>query len=73
MMYLLYSALGNDGQSTRRFGQFPGLVELDNELSLHGEKLIDYHILSDVIGKTLDFIRRKPKPLDIAEFCTMLS
>ncbi len=73
MMYLLYSSLGNDGQSTRRFGQYPGLVELDNELSLQGEKLIDYHILSDGIGKTLDIIRRKPKPLEIAEFCTTLS
>ena len=73
MMYLLYSALGEDGQSTRRFGQFPGLVDLDNELLLHGEKLIDYRVLSDGIGKALEFVRRKPKPLEIAEFCSTLS
>lgn len=72
-MYLFYSALGNDGQSTRRLGQYPGLEELDNELTLHGEQLVDYQILSDGVGKTLEFLRRKPKPLEIAEFCTTLS
>ncbi len=72
-MYLLYSALAGDGQSTRRLGQYPGLSELDNELTLHGEQLMDYHVLSDGVGKTLEFLRRKPKPLEIAEFCTTLS
>ncbi|MGV6807693.1 MAG: type II secretion system F family protein [bacterium] len=72
-MYLLYSALGTDGQSTRRLGQYPGLEDLDKELTLHGEQLVDYHLLSNGVGKTLEFLRKKPKPLEIAEFCTTLS
>jgi len=73
MAYLLYSALDSEGQQVRRFGQYPGLEELDKELSLHGEQLVGYHLLSDGIGKTLEFLRRKPRPLEIAEFCSTLS
>jgi type IV pilus assembly protein PilC len=73
MTYLLYSALNREGQSIRRLGQYAGLEDLDKELSLHGEELVDYHLLSDGIGRTLESLRGKPKPLEIAEFCTTLS
>jgi type IV pilus assembly protein PilC len=73
MAYLLYSALTREGQSIRRLGQYAALQDLDKELSLHGEELVDFHLLSDSIGRTLESLRGKPKPLDIAEFCTTLS
>jgi type IV pilus assembly protein PilC len=73
MAYLLYSALNREGQSIRRLGQYAGLQDLDKELSLHGEELVDYQHLSDSIGRFLESLRGKPKPLEIAEFCTTLS
>jgi len=73
MAYLLYYALNREGESTRRLGQYAGLQDLDKELSLHGEELVDYHLLSDGIGRFLESLRGKPKPLEIAEFCTTLS
>lgn len=73
MAYLLYSSLSRDGQSIRRLGQYAGLQDLDKELSLHGEELVDYHLLSDSIGRVLESLRGKPKPREIAEFCTTLS
>jgi type IV pilus assembly protein PilC len=73
MAYLLYWALNREGQSIRRLGQYAALQDLDKELSLHGEELVDYHLLSDGIGRTLASLRGKPKPLEIAEFCTTLS
>jgi type IV pilus assembly protein PilC len=73
MAYLLYYTLNREGQSIRRLGQYAGLQDLDKELSLHGEELVDYHLLSDGIGRTLESLRGKPKPLEIAEFCTTLS
>mgnify|MGYP001819259380 CR=1 FL=1 len=73
MAYLLYSALNREGQSIRRLGQYAALQDLDKELSLHGEELVDYQHLSDGIGRILESLRGKPKPLEIAEFCTTLS
>jgi type IV pilus assembly protein PilC len=73
MAYLLYSALNREGQRIRRLGQYAGLEDLDRELAQHGEQLVDYHLLADGVGKTLEFLRGKPKPLEIAEFCTTLS
>jgi type IV pilus assembly protein PilC len=73
MAYLMYSALNREGESIRRLGQYAGLEDLDKELFLHGEELVDYHLLSDGIGRTLESLRGKPKPLEIAEFCTTLS
>ena len=73
MAYLLYYALNREGQSIRRLGQYAALQDLDKELALHGEELVDYHQLSDIIGRTLESLRGKPKPLEIAEFCTTLS
>ncbi|NCF21023.1 MAG: hypothetical protein GWP63_22605 [Haliea sp.] len=73
MAYLLYSALNREGQSIRRLGQYAALQDLDKELSLHGEELVDFHLLSDGIGRILESLRGKPKPLEIAEFCTTLS
>jgi type IV pilus assembly protein PilC len=73
MAYLLYSALNREGQSIRRLGQYAALQDLDKELALHGEELVDYHLLSNGIGRLLESLRGKPKPLEIAEFCTTLS
>jgi type IV pilus assembly protein PilC len=73
MAYLLYSALNRDGQSIRRLGQYAALQDLDRELSLHGEELVDFHQLSDGVGRLMDSLRGKPRPLEIAEFCTTLS
>lgn len=73
MSYVLYSALNGEGEHFRRLGQYSGLDELDKELTRHGEQLVNYQVLSDGLGKTLEFIRPKPKPLEIAEFCTTLS
>ena len=73
MAYLLYSVLNREGQSIRRLGQYEGLDDLDRELTLHGEQLVNFHLLSDGMGRTLEFLRGKPKPLEIAEFCTTLS
>jgi type IV pilus assembly protein PilC len=73
MAYLLYSALSREGQNIRRLGNYPALQDLDKELSLHGEELVDYHLLSDGIGRLLESLRGKPGPLEIAEFCTTLS
>lgn len=73
MAYLWYSALTRDGQSIRRLGQYAALQDLDKELSLHGEELVDFHLLSDSVGRTLESLRGKPRPLEIAEFCTTLS
>jgi len=73
MAYLLYSALNREGESIRRLGQYAALQDLDKELSLHGEELVDYQHISDSIGRLLESLRGKPKPLEIAEFCTTLS
>jgi len=73
MAYLLYSALNREGQSIRRLGQYAALQDLDKELSLHGEELVDYHLLSDLSGRVLESLRGKPRQLEIAEFCTTLS
>jgi type IV pilus assembly protein PilC len=73
MAYLLYSSLNREGESTRRLGQYAGLEDLDKELSLHGEELVDYHLLADGIGRALESLRGKPRQLEIAEFCTTLS
>ena len=73
MAYLLYSALNREGQSIRRLGQYAALQDLDKELALHGEELVDYHLLSNGVGRLLESLRGKPKPLEIAEFCTTLS
>jgi type II secretory pathway component PulF len=73
MAYLLYSALNREGQRVRRLGQYDGLEEMDKELAQHGEQLVDYHLLSDSVGQALEYLRGKPKPLEIAEFCTTLS
>ncbi len=73
MSYLLYYALNREGQSIRRLGQYAALQDLDKELSLHGEELVDYHVLSDGVGRVLESVRGKPRPLEIAEFCTTLS
>jgi type IV pilus assembly protein PilC len=73
MAYLFYSALNRDGRTIRRLGQYEGLEALDKELSQHGEQLVDYHPLSDAVGRAFQYVRGKPKPLDIAEFCRTLS
>ena len=73
MSYLWYSAINNQGERFRRLGQYAGLDELDKELTRYGEQLLNYQLLSDSMGKTLEFFRPKPKPLEIAEFCTTLS
>lgn len=73
MAYLLYYALNREGQSIRRLGQYAALQDLDKELHLQGEELVDFHMLSDGVGKLLESLRGKPKPLEIAEFCTTLS
>ena len=73
MAYLLYYALNREGESVRRLGQYEALQDLDKELALHGEELVDYHLLSDFAGRVLESVRGKPKPLEIAEFCTTLS
>ena len=73
MAYLWYSVLNREGERIRRLGQYDGLEELDKELSLHGEQLVDFHLLPDAVGRTLEFLRGKPKPLEIAEFCMTLS
>ena len=73
MAYLWYSALNREGQRIRRLGQYAGLDDLDRELAQHGEQLVDYRLLSDGVGRTMEFLRGKPKPLEIAEFCTTLS
>lgn len=73
MAYFLYSVLNKEGQQIRRLGQYGGLEDLDRELGQHGEQLVDYHLLSDNVGRAMEFVRGKPKPLDIAEFCTTLS
>jgi type IV pilus assembly protein PilC len=73
MAYLLYSALNREGQSIRRLGQYAALQDLDKELSMHGEELVDYHLLSNSVGRFLESLRGKPRPLEIAEFCTTLS
>ncbi len=73
MAYLLYSALTREGQSIRRLGQYAALQDLDKELSLHGEELVDYQQLWDSFGRLLETLRGKPRPLEIAEFCTTLS
>jgi type IV pilus assembly protein PilC len=73
MVYLWFTAVNRQGTSSRRFGHYDGLEDLDKELSGQGEELVDYQVLSDGVGKTLEFLRGKPKPLEIAEFCTTLS
>jgi len=73
MAYLLYSAINREGQSIRRLGQYAALQDLDKELHVQGEELLDFHLLSDGVGKLLESLRGKPKPLEIAEFCTTLS
>ena len=73
MAYLLYYTLNREGQSIRRLGQYAGLQDLDKELSLHGEELVDYHLLSDGIGRILESLRGKPGTREIAEFCMTLS
>ena len=54
MAYLLYSALNQEGQNIRRLGQYAALQDLDKELNLQGEELVDFHLLSDGLGKLLD-------------------
>jgi type IV pilus assembly protein PilC len=73
MTYILYSYLNREGLHARRVGQYESLDDLDRELSQHGEQLVDFHMLPDSVGKALDFFRGKPRPLEIAEFCTTLS
>ncbi|MEJ1378056.1 MAG: type II secretion system F family protein [Candidatus Sedimenticola sp. (ex Thyasira tokunagai)] len=73
MAYMLYSILNREGQQVRRLGQYADVDELDREVSQHDEQLVDFHVLSDGVGRTLVFLRGKPKPLDIAEFCSTLS
>jgi len=73
MAYLLYYTLNREGQSIRRLGQYAGLQDLDKELSLHGEELVDYHLLSDGIGRIMESLRGKPGTREIAEFCMTLS
>jgi len=73
MAYLMYYAMNREGQAIRRLGQYARLQDLDKELSLHGEELVNYHLLSDSVGRFLDALRGKPKPLEISEFCTTLS
>ena len=73
MAYLWYSAITRDGQSIHRLGQYAALQDLDRELSLHGEELVDFRLLSDGLGRAVESLRGKPRPLEIAEFCTTLS
>ncbi len=73
MAYLLYSALSVEGTPIRGLGNYSTLEDLDKELSRHGEQLVDFHMLSDGVGRFLEFFRSKPKPLEIAEFCATLS
>ena len=72
MAYLLYSVFNREGQRIRRLAQYESMEDLDREVSQHDEQLVDYQVLSDGVGKTLEFLRGKPKPLDIAEFCSTL-
>ena len=73
MAYMLYYALNQEGQRVRRFGEYEDLSDLDRELNQHGEQLVDFHVLSDGIGKAVEFLRGKPRPLEIAEFCRTLA
>lgn len=73
MAYLFYTILNRESQRVRRLGKYDDLGELDRELAQHDEQLVDYHLLSDPVGRTLEFLRGKPKPLVIAEFCSTLS
>jgi len=73
MAYLLYSVLTGEGKRIRRLGQYAGVDELDKETVQHCEQLVDYHLLSDGVGRTLELLRGKPKPLEIAAFCQTLS
>jgi len=73
MSYILYAFLNRDGQRARRIGQYESLDDLDRELTQHDEQLLDFHMLSDGVGKTLELLRGKPSPMEIAEFCTTLS
>lgn len=73
MAYLMYYAISRDGEAVRRLGHYEQLQDLDKELAVHDEELVNYYLLSDTVGRALNALRGKPRPLEIAEFCSTLS
>lgn len=73
MAWFFYSVATRDGALVRRNGRFADVALLDSELARGGEMLVDYRALPDALFQARQWAFGRLRPLEVAEFCNMLS
>jgi len=73
MAWIFYTAASPSGELVRRNGRYASAETLDAELARRGEILINYYELPDATWQLRDLAFGRLKPLEVAEFCNMLS
>lgn len=73
MSWYFYSCATRDGSLVRRNARFESADLLDRELARNGETLLDYRELPDAFFYAQQWVFGRMKPLEVAEFCNMLS
>lgn len=73
MSWIHYSTLTPNGDIVRRNGRFEDIEVLDKELSRRGEQIVTFFELPDATYYLRQWAFGRMKPLEVAEFCSMLS
>ena len=73
MAWIIYSAQTIDGDIVRRSGRFENVDVLDQDLIRRGEQILNFFELPDAIFKLRQWAFARMRPLEVAEFCHMLS
>jgi type II secretory pathway component PulF len=73
MSWILYSTMTRDGDIERRSGRYENIDVLDQELSRHGEMMVNFFELPDAVYHLRQWAFGRMRQLEVAEFCSMLS
>jgi len=73
MAWLFYTAATRNGALLRRNGRYTDADALDRELSRRGEQLVDYFAMPEAVYHAQVWAFGRLRPLEVAEFCGMLS
>lgn len=73
MAWLFYTTATRNGELLRRNGRFEDAAALGRELARHGEELVDYFAMPEALYHAQEWAFGRLRPLEVAEFCGMLS